>query len=351
MIKYLYILLIIIVFISCEKENIENDANVVNYITKTDEDQIFDYYYDDGMFVLNGLDEYILSIKSEKGTFTKEQLLLMTFKTKIDILPDSITPFTFILGTNYFQALNKNAEIRINTNYPYNNTAHTYYADIEFYKEHIEDMVMYKFERENNSSYYYDPNIQISEQDFSFDKKTGDVIFYTNDITSSYALCWQEKHWKDSISFNFQDNGLTNTGYLIEKGIKNIYNNEGAIFNNKTLNLVYSYDKIIKRINSHETGWLLHNINITILNPEQKIIPNNTVDLEMIIVDKEINDDFWGVDSLSTFLEITNETIIEIIQWPELGEKGLLKISGPMQIRAYQRKIHVNFELYFYRQR
>jgi len=190
----LYIIVFLFMAVSCKKEIVEPISKPVDYTTNPSENQVFKYYYYDGENVAEGLNQYLSAIYSQKGTFSKEQLLLMTYKVESKELPDSIIPFSYILGTNYATKLNKDIEFHINTDYPYSNDAHKEYTKLQFFKEHINDMVLYKFEIEENGVHYYDSEFILTEYPFTIDENLNDIIFKTDDISSFYALCWVEKN-------------------------------------------------------------------------------------------------------------------------------------------------------------
>ena len=322
--------------------NIKPIGEPVDYTTNPNKSQIFNYFFDDGEYVAGGLDEYLASIHTEQGTFSSEQLLLMTYKIKSNELPDSIIPFSYILGTNYTTLLNKEVEYRINTNYPYNNNAHKEYLEEVFFKEHISEMVLYKFEMEEIGSYYFDPNITLIEYPFTIDDNSDDIIFKTKDINSSYALCWKEKPWIDSINFYIQDGVQTNSINIIDKGKKNNINSEGAIYKNNILYLTYLETEIDYQQSTNDTGWTVRDINIEISDLLQGTISHNNIKLDILIKDK---------NGLLTQLLISDNTQIEMETCPDFGEKGKLIISGQMYIQSYQRNVNVNLEIIFYRQR
>ena len=328
--------------VSCKKETVEPIGKTVDYTTNPNKTQVFKYYFDDGEYIAGGLDQYLASIHSSKGTFTKEQLLLMTYKVKSKELPDSIIPFSYILGTNYSTQLNKEVNFHINTDYLYNNDAHKEFTEVQFFKHHINDMVLFKFSIEEKGVYYYDPEIILTECPFVFDEDLKDVIFKTKDINSSYALCWKEKHWTDSIYFNIQDNTASNTINIIENGCKNNINKEGAIYKSNCLYLTYSEKEMYSQQVTNNEGWTIYDLYVKVDEPFQGIINSDNINIDMLIKDK------YG--SLTNLI-MTENTQVEIIKFPDFDERGELKITGKMRIQCYQKEVNIDLKMYFYRQR
>jgi len=346
--KKLILFIILFVFIACNKEEVEPIGfTKVNYVTKSDEAQVFDYFYDDGKYVAGGLDEYVASIRTQSGTFDTEQLLLMTFRRDEAIFPDSLIPFTYALGTNYIDSTNKAVEYRINLDYPYNNIAHQDYHELQFFKANIDKMHLYRIKTEGNGSFYYDPNIEINEIAFSTDKSTNDIVFETHDLKSAYALCWKENPWKDSIYIEIKDGAKSNIINIVEAGARKRSANstEGALLRDNYFLMQYTYNERVSVTETSFDGWKIDDLYITINQPKQGAILKKDISLSLLIKDKN------GIGAVKTYLKILNSTNIEIVQWPDYGKKGVLRIYGWMQIEAYQRNVQVDLKIKFTRQR
>jgi len=338
------LILIIVLYSSCKKQEVEPVGfTKANYVTKISEDQIFEYYHDDGKYIGYGLEQYVATIKSSANTFDKEQLLIMTFRSNADFLPDTINPFTYFLGTNYKEKLKKEVEYRINLNYHYDNSAHENISELEFYMQNLDKLHLFKLNIEPNGEYYYDPNATIDNIDYTIDTNKNDLVFTTDDINSAYALCFVETPWADSIKIIITDGAHTNNVNIVEKGLRNPneLTNEGTNYLSKVLRMQYTIDEQYSFIQTNENGWQINDIYIDISNPKQGIINSSQISFNLLI-----NDEY-----IKTHLQITANTIIEIERWPEFGERGKLHITGSMLIAAHDREVNVDIEISFKRQR
>ena len=126
-------------------------------------------------------------------------------------------------------------------------------------------------------------------------------------------------------------------------GISSLRFLKGAIYIGNTLQLNYTGNaKHIEYTNSNNNGWHLDSMKIDINNPTEGIIQKNHVNFNCLITDKL---------GLTSYLILLENTQIEIIKWPNYGNRGMLKISGPIKVEAYNRVIDVNIEINFKRQR
>ena len=339
-----YLLLIVLAYSSCEKQEVEPIGfTKAEYVTNPEKDQVFNYYHDDGKYVGYGLEQYLGAIKSKKNTFTKEQLLIMTFRKDDDFLPDTITPFTYFLGTNYKQVLNNKVEYRISLDYPYDNSAHKNQQEFQFFKDNIDKLNLFKMQIEDNGEFYYDPNVILTEVEYTIDEEKNDIVFFTDDIKASYGFCLKETTWIDSVNISISDGSMSNDIIIIEKGLgkRGDNTNEGSQFLSNVLQMQYTIDEQYYFSQTNNGGWQINDLFIDISNPIQGVIEPSQVSFNLLI-----NDNY-----IKTHLNITDNTNIEIIEWPEFREQGKLKITGEMIIEAQNKLVNINAEISFKRQR
>lgn len=346
MIKLIQIslLLCLITLNSCKPINVEPVGFInANYNTKIDENQTFEYFYDDGELVAGGLDEYVAKIETNSGTFNTESLLLLKFKRSIEQLSDSLIPFTYFMGLNYADTLLKDVTFSFNLNYQYNNTSHTNYSEYLFLKENISFLRLYEIKYETLASIYYDPDISVSEH--SFEIIGNDITFKTKNKNSLFGLCWIEETWEDTISF--EKGSLTQQN--IYKGNRAQNNNlEGAYLNldNQQFYMNYSDLSMIDSSNSIFTGWHFHKLNMIIDNPHSGIIDHSSIYLDAVIY--QYNSGFTADKS---YLKITDNTIIDFIDWPGTNNYGKLHIHGSMFQESTQSNTPIDLVINFKRQR
>lgn len=338
------ILAIIITLSSCKPINVEPVGFInANYNTSVNEHQTFEYFYDDGELVAGGLDEYIAKIESNSGTFKNESMLLLKFKRSIEQLSDSLIPFTYFMGINYADTILKDVKFSFNLNYQYNNPSHINRSEYFFLKENISFLKLYKIEYETLASLYYDPDIILSE--YPFEIIGDDVVFETKDKNSLFGLCWSEETWTDTVTF--QKGSLTQQN--IYKGNRAQNDNlEGAYLNleNQQFYMNYSDLSMIDSLNSIYTGWHFHKLNMIIDNPQNGIIEHSSVYLDAVIY--KYNP---GFPSDKSYLKITDNTIIEFINWPGTNEFGKLHIYGTMFQESNQLNTSIDLIINFKRQR
>ena len=71
------LILIIVLYSSCKKQEVEPIGfTKANYVTKISEDQIFEYYHDDGKYIGYGLEQYVATIKSSANLTRKHRLFM-----------------------------------------------------------------------------------------------------------------------------------------------------------------------------------------------------------------------------------------------------------------------------------
>ena len=342
--NHIVILLLLGLLLGCKKEELEPLAiEPVGYTTKTNESQLFYFYYDDGQKVAGGLDEYMAKISSEENTFNTEQLLLLSFKNEVQNFPKEIVPYTFFISSNYKKELNKTVKITYNLAYPFNNTAHDNFEEQQFYAENIELMKLFKIEQGENGNLYYDAEYSFDTIPFSFNKATNEVTFETNDLSAYYGLCWQEQTRQDSISFYISDADLTNKTVFVENETWSVdaIVKEGGSFQNNIITLYYNDYQRISVLDSNSSGWRLGDFSMDISNPTIGLIDRENIDADILIQD----------DNGYTHLRLTNSTQVIVKKLPEIRQRGELQITGMMYVEMYQREVEVDISIQFDRQR
>lgn len=335
-------------FLSCKPEITEPiSIKTVNYTTLIDEDQKFDYYYDDGQKVAGGLDEYMTTIRSTSGTFTKESLLLLSFKNELDNLPKHIIPYTFFVGTNHKDSIYKPVEFWLNLNYPFNNYAHEKYENEVFFQKNISKMKLYKVNNGKNGNLYYDPEITYTTIPFEYMAESNEIKFTTQDLKANYGLCWEEIQFRDSLSFKISDDINSNHTIGIEDKTwsPNLLLLEGARYTDNILSLYYNDIERISLFDLNDLGWKMGNISVNITEPSKGIISHEKIESDIIIsiIEKEYTD--------YSHLNIINETIIEIEKMPTLHETGIIHFKGKMNLQVYQKNVEVDLFIQFTQQR
>ena len=345
--QIVFLLFVLGIVAACKKDDLEPVGIFEsNYYTATDEAQDFYFYYDDGEFVAGGLDEHMVSIHSEAGTFTSEELLLLKYTPNIGELPDSLVPFTYFTGISYQGDLSLPIEYRINYLYPYNNGAHQDNEEYQFFLNNLDKMVLVELEFEAGAEIYYDPNFDLSFSPFTIDQNTNDIVFNTANASSLFGLCWPEESWRDSIYFDIQA-GATNTQTAVYSGTRTTsLNAEGATYvSNDVLYLKYSTKSFTEGTDIDPDGWRIREINIAIQNPAVGTIDPNQISFDVLIGKKD--GDYYDY----THLLLHANTSIEILNWPDYREYGSLLIDGFLTLQTTLNPTPVTLEINFKRQR
>lgn len=335
-----------LIFGSCKKDDIEPIGFYqVDYYTHTDQDQTFEYYYDDGQLVAGGLDEYMVKVYSEAGSFDEEQLLLMKFKEELANFSDTLIPYTYFVGLNYQGELNKPLTIGLNLDYPFNNPAHLDYLENEFFKENLEDMKLMKLEFDGLADIYYDPDFDLVEIPFALDEELNDAVFQTEDLNALYVLCWTEQKWSDTLTFNISGSD-TNAQDILHEGYRYTpINAEGASYRNGNLVLNYTPASFASETSTNDLGWKIEEIRMKIADPSPGIIDHSDIELSCLL---SIDD---GTGPTYTYLELYTNTSVEMISWPQTNGYGELNISGSMRLQMTQGLLATDINVKFRRQR
>lgn len=343
-----YLLIMVLQLISCQKEDIEPVGFFeANYYTAPDSAQSFYYYFDDGEFVAGGLDEYMVTFHSEAGTFNAEQLLLLKLRSRFEELPDSIVPWTYFMGLNYSDSINKEVTVDFNVQYPYNNFAHSSFSNERFFSENINQMRLLKVKYTDPPGLYYNPEYEISFVSHDYDDLNQRISFKTDEADALYALCWVEKPFQDTINFQVNSGGGINDQTVVQYGFRNESQLEGAVFEAPFLTIDYTPKSSWSETNTDEDGWRFEELHMTIQNPQEGIIDAANIQMELIISIKTS-----ATGKSATRLLLTNNSNLEIITWPsEPGGFGELNISGFMEKEYDQTMTNVDFNLKFRRLR
>lgn len=341
------IILLIAVTVSCQKDEIEPVGFYeANYYTSPDSAQSFFYYFDDGELVANGLDEYVVSVQSEAGTFTQEQLLLLKMRSSFEELPDSIIPWTYFLGLNYNDTILKQVKMDFNVDYPFNNYAHQDFYNELFFSSNIDKMKLVKIKYTDPAGLYYNPNYEISNVAFTFIPEESKISFITQETDALYALCWIEQPFNDTLSLQINSGSNTNTNQTIQKGFRNENLQEGAVIKNDILYLDYTPSSYLNETNTDSDGWRFEEIHLLITNPSERIVDHQDIQLDLIITRDES-----ATLKENTRLKLTSNTIVEIIKWPEVGDYGVINFDGFMERESTQTTINIDFNINFKRLR
>lgn len=344
MIRLIKILILLAIFQSCKPIKVEPVGFYnANYVTKTNENQEFEYFFDDGELVAGGLDEYVAKIETEAGTFSEEKILLLKYKSKIEQLNDTIIPFTYFMGLKFEGDIQKDVTFSLNANYLYNNPAHLDYAEYLFLKNNLSQLKLFEVEYEDMASIYYDPDVTVTEVPFEIKGK--DIQFKTKSKTALYGLCWVEKNWEDTLQF--QTGSLNQMN--IYQGNKAKNNNlEGAYFNQENQQFYMNYTDLSLQdsLNSIHTGWHFYQMNLIIDQPQLGMMDNANVYLDAVIFQYDP-----GFEPLKSYLRVVNTTNVEFINWPNANEYGQLHIYGNMLQESNQQLKNVDFLINFKRQR
>lgn len=337
-----YLIFVILLISSCKPEQIEpNGFYSADYITKANESQIFEYFYDDGELVAGGLDDYLVKLESESGTFTSEELILINYKSYITELPDTLIPFTYFMGLKYTNEILKDITVNFNLNYQFNNIAHTNYAEFLFFTQNIDYLKLYKINYNDQAALYYDADIDFSLQPFEI--INNNITFKTKEKNALFGLCWEEPTWTDTILF--ERGTLTQQNVYSSNRAYNT-NTEGAYVENNILNMHYSHATLIDSVNSTQNGSHFYKLNLLINNPTEGVIDHNNIYLDLMIEEQIL-----GTSTTKSYLKLTNNSVIEIIEWPEYGKKGILEMSGLFKSELSQGNVNLDLTINFLRQR
>ena len=349
--KYLYYISLILILlnsiISCQKEDIIPVGFFeANYYTSPDSAQSFYYYFDDGEFVANGLDEYVAAVHSEAGTFTQDQLLLLKMRSNFEELPDSIIPWTYFLGLNYDETILKEVKVDFNVEYPFNNYSHQDFYDELFFSSNIDKMTLIKVKYTDPAGLYYNPDYEISEVPFTYVSEESKITFTTQETDALYALCWIEQPFEDTLLLQVNSGSNTNTNETIQKGFRNESLQEGAILKNNILYIDYTPLSLLEASNTNADGWRFEELHLLITDPSERIVDHQDIQLNLITTRDES-----ATLKENSRLKLTNNTIVEIIKWPEVGEYGIINFDGFMERESSQATINVDFNIKFKRLR
>ncbi len=346
-IKYhLYIALIsCLTFLGCTPETVDPIGfKAVDYTTRIDEDQQFDYYYDDGVKVGDALGHSLVSIKTRSGSFSSEEPIILRFVDEINSLPDSIIPFSYFFNTSYLDPLSTSAEFSIHYDFPYTNAGHKNQFEESFFKERLSQMKLYKLEPEPNGELYWDPLLSVSEVPFTIDSASENIVFQTDDLGAGYSLCWNEKPWEDSIYFSITDGSKSNEVQLIESGMRtrNGLNTEGTYLENNVLIIEHTETVRAFESDTNFIGWNLGDLSISIKNPEPGIVDHSDIVFDCSIRTNVVTE---------TRLQLTTQSNVILDQIGDYNEPGILRLSGKLLLETSQDEIPVSLKIYFTRQR
>lgn len=339
--------LLLLLIGACEKDTVEPVGLFeANYYTSPNEDQTFNYYYDDGELVAGGLDEYLVSIRSQAGTFNSEELLLLKYTAEMGSLADSLVPFTYFTGMSYKGSLNQEVEYRINYLYPYNNAAHADNEEYQFFLSRIDEMLLVELEFEAGADIYYDPNFTSSVLNYTVDQQNNEIVFNTSHPSSLFALCWPEEAWKDTLMLDIPGSG-SNVQEAIYGGTRSTaVNPQGATYVSKdVLYLKYNDLSFVEESSSSADGWKIKEINIAVQNPVQGSIAHEQVQFDVLIGKPD------GGFYEYTHLLLHPSTNIEILNWPDYREYGIIRFDGPIYLESTLAAQNTTLEIKFKRQR
>jgi hypothetical protein len=332
-----------LLLIACRKETVTPIGFFeVNYYTAPNEKQEFLYYYDDGERVAGGLDDFMVKLVTEPGTFTQEGLLTLKMKTSFPTLSDSLVPFTYFIGLNYGYSVEKPIQCSFNLNYPFNLTSHTNYEDYVFFMENIQRLKMFKLTLDENASLYYNPDFELEEELFSYDQVSGLVTFDITDKNALYVLSWVNTRFSDTLSLQLSGGLEEQYNYA---GYKSPSNNQGAYVSFGALKIDYTPQSFQATTNTDLSSWFLNELHLTIQNPQQGIVNHEQIQLDLLISKQQT-----GYQDVTRLL-LNPSTQVEIVDWPEVNAYGRLNISGIMRNEMTQGNVSVNFSVKFKRLR
>jgi hypothetical protein len=343
MIKIVGAIGIILLFtLSCKPERIEaNGFYSADFFTNPDESQTFEYYFDDGELVAGGLDDYVVKIESENETFSSVELILIKYKKNINELPDSLIPLTYFMGIQYNGEMNKAVNISFNHNYPYNNVAHQNYAEYLFFKKNINSLQLYRIEYDEKAALYFDSDIKYFQH--PFEVTDNDIKFTTDNKNAFFGFCWREKTWTDTIRYDQSSMSQVNI-YSSNKAYET--NNNGTFVENEIFYLNYDVGTLIQTEGIVSGNNQFYNMNLIIQNPGEGEVSHTDIYLDLLL--EEVTSENTKIKS---YLKITENTEVNMVEWPEYGERGILNISGTMKSELTQTNISIDLNINFFRQR
>jgi len=103
---------------------------------------------------------------------------------------------------------------------------------------------------------------------------------------------------------------------------------------------------MIDSSNSIYTGWHFHKLNMIIDNPQSGIIDHSSIYLDAIVYQYNT-----GFTADKSYFKITDNTIIDFIDWPETNKYGKLHIHGTMLQESTQLNTSIDLVINFKRQR
>ncbi|MCH2233292.1 MAG: hypothetical protein MK078_03480 [Crocinitomicaceae bacterium] len=337
----LYIAIIILGITSCKKIDVSPAGFFeANYITDPNTDQSFTYYYDDGELVADALGNPIVNVTSSAGTFDQESLLLLKFKREIEQLQDSILPYTYFMGIQYDDTIKQDLNLSFNLNYAYNNTVNKNYYEREFMRDNFSQLKLYEIQYEDQASFYYDPNVTVVEKPFVIEGN--ELKFSTSSKSSLFGFCWVEESWQDTLQFQLSGTDQTN---LYQGNRANPTGREGAYLAGNTLFLDYSDSTFADSTIAGGSLWRIRECHLAINNPSESVIDNNDVFSDIIIFR------YLGTTKIHTRLSITEDTEIEILNWPDNNQHGRLSITGQVRKEDTQSDVLIDMIINFKRQR
>jgi hypothetical protein len=329
--------------IACRKETVTPVGFFeANYYTSPNEKQEFLYYYDDGERVAGGLDDFMVKLVTEPGTFTQQALLTLKMKTNFPTFTDSLLPFTYFIGLNYGHVIEKPIKCSFNLNYPFNLSSHTNYEDYVFFMDNIHKLKLFKLVLDENASLYYNPEFELIEEHFVYDQDSARVTFDITDKNALYVLSWVNTRFSDTLSL--QLSGGIEEQYIYN-GYKSTSNNQGAYVSFGSLKLDYTPQSFRSTTNTDLSSWFLNELHITIQNPQEGVVNHEQIQLDLLISRQQS-----GYQEVSRLL-LNPTTQVEIVEWPEVNEYGIINISGIMRNEMTQGNVSVNFSVKFKRLR
>lgn len=351
MLKYFfYITGLACLLICCQKEDIDPVGFYhSNYITNPNEAQEFEYFFDDGELVADGLENFVLKIKSEENTFDEEKLILIKSKRIIEGLSDTlILPFTYFMGVHYEGNIKKELEVELNLNYQFDNYLHQNYSEYLYFREHPEKLKLYEIKAKNeDDDLFYNP--EITYQDYPFELYNNSITFKTSDKDALFGLCWTPENWYDTISIT------SNTFYNDQILQPSVINPIPFLFYsvNQNPNLPFPgcrYDAS-KNIASFAYGiynaacepQTLYNLQLLIESPANGIVNHD----QLIISDLEV----LNSDGKRFAYKFTENSIVELVHWPAIDEIGVIRIYGPFEDHLTDTLVNFDVEIKFKRYR
>lgn len=343
-ITYSFLFLLGLFLLSCEKIEEEVDLFEAEYTSKINDAQSFYYFYDDGVWVSGGLDQYMCKINTVSGTFVENNMpVLIEMFDSIPSIGDSLIPFTYFLGLKYNSQINSPFNFTINGNYQFNLPTHRNYNEYQFFKENLIDMHLYELTFESASELYEDPDFEIKEVPFVIDIDSNLIQFETQKLNAVYGFCWKENKFSDTITFQISPDG--NNMNISSHQAYRKFTNEGAVYYGRDLEIDYLPTSEVNQQNSVSTGWYFRELHLDIKNPTLGIVDHENINFTCISQKTES-----GTYETS-YIELLPNTEIRIVDWPEINEYGEIIITGIAKLVMTQSNVPINMTLKFKRLR